>query len=158
MSRIDDSSHTWAEVYKTLGEEGLLEFSKEHHNPARCIGKTVEEAFMFRLAAAASKLPLSHDEFYRIASKLPEDLRPFLVDNKDCPESLIEDLWVGNYFNAAGVSRPSQVITYAFYNNHYKMISIYARRPDLRAHVSEYMRRMTESSLKDQRQALLKAN
>ena len=153
-----DSVDTWIAIYGEAGEKGLMDYSTSNHDPNRGIGHTVEKAYLFRLAGVASKHPLSYDEFYRIASKIPNNLTRFIIGNRNCPESLIEDLWVGNYVDAFGRPDPTAVISQAFYSNHYKMTAVYARRPDLRMHVAEYMRPMVESSLLEDKEALLNAS
>ena len=153
-----DSIQIWLDIYRHCGETGLLEFSRLHHNPSRGLGQSIEEAHLYRLAGVASEYPLSDIEFYQIAQRLPKFLVCMLVGNPACPESLIEDLWVGDYVNILGQPDPTAVVCSAFYNNHFKLTSIYSRRPDLRTHVKEYMRNMIESSLSRDRKALLDAS
>ncbi len=151
---LDEDGHeTWVYIYETHGENGLYEYSVNKHDPDRGLGSTIEVAFLYRLAFAGSSVSLSEMEFYELASKLPENLRPFLIKNKMCPESLIEDLWVGNYTCAMRRSCPEKAISYAFWHNHNRMISIYERRPDLRVYVPDCLRRLVELSIFEQREA-----
>ena len=156
--KISDDVEDWIRIYGESGEAGLMEFSKAVHNPERGIGRTIEKAFIFRLAGVATEYPFSEEEFYRVASKLPPNLTRFIIINRACPETLIEDLWIGNYVNKFGEPFPEMVISQAFYSNHFKMTAIYARRPDLRKFVPNYMQEMVESSLKKDRSAFQKAS
>jgi hypothetical protein len=153
FENIEDSSNIWRHIYMRQGEKGLLEFSHAIHTPSRGIGKTVYESYMYRLAVVAGHLELSPDDFYELASKIPEKLRSFLARNKHCPEDLIEKIWSGPYEDALGHAEPDQAINYAFWNNHLKMISIYQRRPDLRRYVPECLRRLINVSLSLQSQS-----
>ena len=146
---LEDDGDTWRMLYKNGGEDLLREYSEHMLTEHDFFAKQSDAGFMSRLCIVLASIKLTPEQFWYFAfKKLSEPDRYFLCINKHCPEELIEALWIGDYYSGDGTSDPEAVAAGAYFNNYWKALSIYGRRPDLRTVVGKAMRGLYEYSLK----------
>jgi len=147
---LNDDPDTWRMLYKKGGEELLREYAEHMLTEHDFFAHRADSGLMDRLCLVLASIWMSPDQFWYFAfKKLSEPDRYFLCINKHCPEELIEALWIGDYYcTYDGTPNPDAVASGAYFSNYRKALSIYARRPDLRAVVGKAMRSLYEYSLK----------
>jgi len=146
---LKDDPDTWRALYKKGGEDLLREYAENMMTEHDFFAHRADAGLMDRLCLVLASIWMSPGQFWYFAfKKLSEPDRYFLCINKHCPEDLIEALWIGDYYSGDGTSDPEAVAAGAYFNNYKKALSIYARRPDLRAVVGKAMRSLYEYSLR----------
>ena len=146
---LGDDGDTWKMLYKKGGEDLLREYSEHMLTEHDYFAKQTDAGFMSRLTIVVQSIWLPPERFWYYAFKrFSEQGRYFISGNKHCPEDLLEAIWVGNYLDVDGNPKPDAVAACAYFNNYWKALSIYARRPDLRYILRKCMRDQYEYSLR----------
>ena len=139
---------SWHDLYLKGGEDLLREFSAYMSTQHDFFGSEQDNGFMKRLCIVLTRLHLTEEQaWYFSFKRLPPTKRLFLAFNKHCPESVLEAIWFGDYYNVDGTPDPDAVSGCAFFNNYRKALAIYARRPDIRAKMSRGLRSLYDFSL-----------
>jgi len=145
---LKDCGITWRDLYLNGGEDLLREFSAYMSNQHDLFGQESDYGFMRRLCIVVTRLHLTEEQAWYFAStRLPPSERCYLAYNKHGPESVLEDIWFGDYYNVDGSPDPEAVSGCAFFNNYRKALAIYARRPDIRAKMARGLRLLYDFSL-----------
>ena len=146
---LKDCGDTWRDLYRKGGEDLLREYSAHMTTEHNYFRGEPDDGFMKRLCMVVTRIYLTEEEAWYFAFKrLPPSERCYLAFNKHCPEDLLEAIWFGDYLKLDGTPDPDAVAGHAYFNNYRKALSVYARRPDIRANSSRAVRKIYDYSLR----------
>ena len=128
---MQDWPWTWSEIYTDGGMDLIREYSRRLA-PEGMDEKKYEYKIIARYWIGAGQAAESEAEILRLIDDMPVRHRADILKNPLCTERIIEMLWVGNYVHYDDRPFPELAVAIAFFNHYYKVLAIFARRPDLR--------------------------